>query len=608
MISADHAKFQNSDGRLTTSLCEDVYSIVRMYFEALQERFSVITQTSSSIENNDDGSKTSNNHRKVQSSNQTKAQAIQAAFGAILKHLYEIQIQSRDQFLVDLETCCAAANDFIRMGETLEDFVTTEQETLLEVPDTLSDDDNDANRLQPQDQEQRRDTPVLEELTALLLGLYNRDAIFAVRKANIYIIEALEAGDEENDDGAYKDDQEHLNQDHLHHIGDGHNRPSYKTAAKNSVAEKLFGKRWLNEWFDNEVALIIIRTIDDFLEDLESFLDAVILGKILEAIITSVVIFYFKSLINKSPTNLKLNRSVWKENNQNCNRRGLDRMMGDIKILSHYFENLATTYSSSFPSLMRTVNYEFEVLYAIHELLSIAAGVSDSNLRDEMFLHHLFVLHERLRDFKLTTYVVGDLYHLVNPGAESEVYKFLDTIHAKLGSVLVAEPDDDVATKSMIDAHREKDAPGLCLGEELATVVEDCKVMRIRPGLKTSSSTTPTEQGEIIWNMFSQRSTHYRKKVAKSIEKTSKKYSRNATKSLASISRMAQESARRTENSARKHMVNPLSSKTTSKAPLLSKKIVQTKLSVLPKGQTPERFSTSKNISSKLARYKKRFS
>jgi len=36
--SAEHAKTQNADGLLTTSLCEDVYSLVGMQHRTIRER------------------------------------------------------------------------------------------------------------------------------------------------------------------------------------------------------------------------------------------------------------------------------------------------------------------------------------------------------------------------------------------------------------------------------------------------------------------------------------------------------------------------------------------------------------------------------------------
>ena len=41
----------------------------------------------------------------------------------LFKNLYEKQIEARDEFCTDLEECCAASNDFIRMSEKCEEIV-----------------------------------------------------------------------------------------------------------------------------------------------------------------------------------------------------------------------------------------------------------------------------------------------------------------------------------------------------------------------------------------------------------------------------------------------------------------------------------------------------
>lgn len=70
-------------------------------------------------------------------------------------------MKSRDLFCQDFETCCAAANDFLRMSEKCEEIVSEIQ---------------DECKLSPQAQE------TLEEQAATLLGLYSSDAVYAAQK------------------------------------------------------------------------------------------------------------------------------------------------------------------------------------------------------------------------------------------------------------------------------------------------------------------------------------------------------------------------------------------------------------------------------------------
>lgn len=69
-----------------TSLCEDVYSLAGVQLRTIRERLT------------------------------RKSEALVQAVGVIFKNLYEKQMTSRDLFLTDFETCCAAANDFVRMS------------------------------------------------------------------------------------------------------------------------------------------------------------------------------------------------------------------------------------------------------------------------------------------------------------------------------------------------------------------------------------------------------------------------------------------------------------------------------------------------------------
>ena len=91
--SADHTKSQTSEGRLITSLCEDVYSLAGVQLRTIRERLT------------------------------RRSEALVQAVGVIFKNLYEKQIASRNNFLQDFETCCAAANDFIRMSEKCEEIL-----------------------------------------------------------------------------------------------------------------------------------------------------------------------------------------------------------------------------------------------------------------------------------------------------------------------------------------------------------------------------------------------------------------------------------------------------------------------------------------------------
>jgi hypothetical protein len=382
---ADHTKNQTSDGRLITSLCEDVFSLAGVQLRTIRER---LTRGS---------------------------EALVQAVGVIFRNLYEKQIACRDDFLLDLETCCAAANDFIRMSEKCE-------EILGEMQDEC--------QLTPAAQD------ALEEQSAILLGLYSSDAVFAAQKVQIYIFEPIDE----------------------------------------AIGAELFGEDWSDNLTHNELALTLVRTLEDFMGDLEIFLDELMMGKAVDAMVIATVNFYIKCLLKKAAAHKDNKKSAFSDN-----QRALGRIMGDIRIMKDYFGNLA----SSFPALKRTVDNEFEALETIHELLSIAAGTTQSSTRD-----FILFLQKRVRNIPITKYVVGDLWHLMNPKDEKSVYDMIDTMEEELKAIA---PTDEGA---MVSAQDRKTVPGLRLDQVLAKLCDEST--RNRPGLNK----TTIEQTSIMLNRW----------------------------------------------------------------------------------------------------------
>merc|ERR1712232_689423 len=107
-------------------------------------------------------------------------------------------------------------------------------------------------------------------------------------------------------------------------------------------------------------------------------------------------------------------KPLWGDNN-----RALERMRGDIDVMREFFDELADAY----PSLPRVIENEFGVLDTIYELLSIANGTSDSTDRDFVIL-----LQKKIKNIAITKYVVGDLFHMVNPAKEETIYALIDSM------------------------------------------------------------------------------------------------------------------------------------------------------------------------------------
>lgn len=170
VYSNDHETTQTREGRLVTSLCEDIFSLAGVQLRTIRERLT------------------------------SKSDALVMTVCLIFTQLQSKQLSSRDKYLKDLESCCAAANDFQRMSEQVEDLV---QDIIdnSELPESSIE--------------------MLENSCGALVSLYSGDAVYAAQKAHSYIFEPIEA----------------------------------------EIADGLFGPAWETEQTHNELAAMITKTL-----------------------------------------------------------------------------------------------------------------------------------------------------------------------------------------------------------------------------------------------------------------------------------------------------------------------------------------------------------
>jgi len=185
--------------------------------------------------------------------------------------------------------------------------------------------------------------------------------------------------------------------------------------------------------------------------------------KTVEAQISSSVNFYIRCLLAKSAQHNSGRNSYFSDN-----EKALARMRGDAHIIREYFDGLA----ESMPTLRRVIEREFDLFEAVLELISIAAGISKSDAQDFVLL-----LQKRVRNVSITKFVVGDLYHLVNPGEERTVYELIDTMEEVMSAVA---PTDDKAVSIAKDRNT---VPGLRIDQILAKHCDESKRKRpLKPG------------------------------------------------------------------------------------------------------------------------------
>ena len=221
---------------------------------------------------------------------------------------------------------------------------------------------------------------------------------------------------------------------------------------------------------------------DDFMADLETFLDEFMLKKTVDALVAASVVFYVNCLLIKAEKHTSNKKEYFANPSV-----ALERIEQDVKVMKEYFDGLA----EGMPALGKVVEKEFQVLTTLQELIRIAIGVSDSDASD-----FILVLHKDLKDINMTKYVVGDIWHLVNPTEERTVWELIESLEPTLIAVCPLECSR-IANDRM-------NVPGLRLDQMLAK--HYIQSTRKRPVVATAVEkmmttmkknwTNPDEKGE----------------------------------------------------------------------------------------------------------------
>ena len=153
----NHPLHSDSNGIITSTLCEDVFSLVNVQWNGLHDYLK-----ESHLLGTDVGDT-----------------ILVDGLLSIFRNLHHKHLEFRDTFLTDLERSCATANDFYRMMETAEHFWTT---LCLTYPKLLDDDKTDPSS-------------VLHRESADLLSLYSSDAVYAVQRAHMFVVREIHQSD-----------------------------------------------------------------------------------------------------------------------------------------------------------------------------------------------------------------------------------------------------------------------------------------------------------------------------------------------------------------------------------------------------------------------------
>ena len=363
VFAQDHSKSQTTEGRLITSLPEDLWVLASAHLTTIKER---VARDSSVF-----------------------FHAAMIIFGCL-------QVKQRiawREYHEDVETCCAAANDAMRMIELAE----------VELEDIKYDSEFSAEQFAQLD-------TMLEQVTTQFV----KDAVYSAKKVHIFMFVPIE----------------------------------------NALAGRMFELEW-EELTHNDIAVTVVRTLDDYLGDMEKWLEESMLRKVIDAIVRATVNFYIKNLLLKS---IRRKRHTFSDP-----KRALQRISGDICTFEDFFEG----WVEKFPALERVLEIEFEVLYAILELLEIGVGTSHGRDPSDFFP---FLL-KKIGRLDGTKFLCCQMWHLLSVDGGRKMRDLFDDAKDRLVVL-------DEVLKEACD-------PSLQLGN----VVEDI-VVQLRERLKVKSKVT----------------------------------------------------------------------------------------------------------------------
>lgn len=283
---------------------------------------------------------------------------------SLLHSFYCQQLHKRDMFLTDLEACCAAANDYHRLMEQTEAWA------------------EEVN-------EQHPELGLLEssELSSLLI-LYATDAAYSARMAHLFVYESIH---------------------------------------ESTIPVDLFSQNW-EEMTENQVALSVVRTLQDYLSDIEVYLcDDHLLQKTIESLVQATVVFNVECLIQRSQQTAKEKSKIIgkipRENSQVKKyipflnpMRAVQRFKDDIFVMRNFFK----IWVLEIPALDCVIERELAVLDAICVCFGIAVGTVDLDCTGSV---SCIAVLQRLTDTDsdVMTKFVKDLWRLADGDGGSSV-------------------------------------------------------------------------------------------------------------------------------------------------------------------------------------------
>lgn len=211
----------------------------------------------------------------------------------VLRSLQRTHVGCRLLFLTSLVDCCAAANDFLRMSDSMEQFAAGVSFPCM--PDEkMTELQHEAN---------------------VLVTLFSQDAVMAAERTQVFMMREVNG---------------------------------------TSIASDYFSVAWEDEWTDNEVTLQLTDVFDEYMRRIQQWLGSdYLFHKALTIAAKAMVCFYIRCLISKadSVTRRRRNRERFHLPGETLpfhnHQRALRRIADDISIMKEAFVEKAGTSATS---------------------------------------------------------------------------------------------------------------------------------------------------------------------------------------------------------------------------------------------------------------------
>jgi hypothetical protein len=327
--SLNHGNLRSTKGILTTALPEDLFMLINSQTNVLVE----FLNEEQGLAAGDDKAKT----------------YLVEGLSFMFQILKQAQSMSRILFLTTLDDSCAAANDFFRIAERLENYLDGLSKRF---PCLASSDEK------------------VQMMGSDLVTLYSHDAVFAAERSQVFVMRRVQSS---------------------------------------SIPSDFFSKAWENDWTSNEVCLSMTDIFENHLLNVQRRLcNDYLYQKALVVAAKAMVCFYVRCLVEKADS---VNQRRRNDSRSGLDRdhesfashhRALLRIADDVTLMTEFWKDRVNENAA----LWRMIVNDLGILELIIECL----GTKDTTDLESFIL---VIHQRTGADMLVTRYFVADLWLLM---------------------------------------------------------------------------------------------------------------------------------------------------------------------------------------------------